>query len=74
MESKSQLSNTLNRYSRQMILPQIGSSGQDSLSSSSVLVIGAGGIGSTVLMYLASSGVPAVILDFDTVDVSNLHR
>lgn len=62
------------RYARQMIMPQIGSEGQHNLSDSKVLIVGAGGIGSTVAMYLAASGVPADVLDFDVVEVSNLHR
>jgi adenylyltransferase/sulfurtransferase len=62
------------RYSRQMIMPQIGSTGQEALQSSKVLIVGAGGIGSTVALYLAASGVPTDVLDFDRVEVSNLHR
>lgn len=62
------------RYARQIIMPQIGSEGQRKLSSSKVLIVGAGGIGSTVAMYLAASGVPADVLDFDLVEISNLHR
>lgn len=62
------------RYARQMIMPQIGHEGQQILSSSKVLIVGAGGIGSTVAMYLAASGVPCDVLDFDLVEVSNLHR
>ncbi len=55
-------------------MPQIGHEGQQILSSSKVLIVGAGGIGSTVAMYLAASGVPCDVLDFDLVEVSNLHR
>jgi hypothetical protein len=62
------------RYSRQMILPQVGGDGQQTFLSSKVLVVGAGGIGSTVAMYLAASGIPTDVLDFDKVEVSNLHR
>jgi len=58
-----------------MLLPQIGPYGQKSISSSSVLIIGAGGIGSTLIMYLAGAGVGRMtIVDFDTVELSNLHR
>ena len=66
----------IERYSRQLILSQgFGVSGQQKLLSSSVLVIGAGGIGSTLLMYLATSGVGQLgIVDFDNVEISNLHR
>lgn len=71
MEERSE---RLQRYGRQMILPCIGREGQDKLCASRVLLIGAGGIGSTAALYLASSGVPLTILDHDTVDRSNLHR
>lgn len=64
------------RYSRQMIVPAMGGlEGQRKLTSCSVLVVGAGGIGSTVLMYLAGAGIGRIeVLDFDVVEVSNLHR
>lgn len=62
------------RYSRQMIMPQVGSDGQKAFQSSKVLVVGAGGIGATVAMYLAGAGIPTDVLDFDKVEVSNLHR
>ena len=62
------------RYARQMIMPQIGQEGQQILSSSKVLIVGAGGTGSTVALYLAASGVPCDVLDFDLVELSNLHR
>ena len=66
----------ITRYSRQLLLADgFGVAGQRKLLSSSALVIGAGGIGSTVLPYLASSGVGSItIVDFDEVDRSNLHR
>jgi len=66
----------ISRYSRQLLLSDgFGVNGQQTLLSSSILVIGAGGIGSTVLLYLASSGVGHVtIVDYDTVEMSNLHR
>lgn len=57
-----------------MIMPQIGQEGQQILSSSKVLIVGAGGTGSTVALYLAASGVPSDVLDFDLVELSNLHR
>ncbi|MDF2430643.1 MAG: sulfur-carrier protein adenylyltransferase/sulfurtransferase [Mucilaginibacter sp.] len=65
----------LKRYSRQVILPEIGLSGQEKLNSAKVLMIGAGGIGCTVLQYLAAAGVGEIsIVDDDIVDMSNLHR
>lgn len=63
------------RYSRQMILDNIKEAGQERLKNSSVLVIGAGGLGCPVLLYLAGSGIGRIgIMDHDTVDESNLHR
>eukprot|EP01038_Epipyxis_sp_PR26KG_P004606 gene4606-6483_t len=64
----------LNRYSRQMLVPQVGYEGQLKLNSSKVLIVGAGGIGSTVALYLAGAGVPIHIMDFDKVEETNLHR
>jgi adenylyltransferase/sulfurtransferase len=64
---------TIERYSRQMFI--IGVSGQEQLQQSSVLVIGAGGIGSTVLYYLAGAGIGHIdIMDHDIIEISNLHR
>ncbi|MGZ4126336.1 MAG: HesA/MoeB/ThiF family protein, partial [Actinomycetota bacterium] len=63
------------RYARHIILPGIGGEGQRKLLDSKVLVIGAGGLGSPVAMYLAAAGVGTLgILDFDKVDESNLQR
>jgi sulfur-carrier protein adenylyltransferase/sulfurtransferase len=63
------------RYSRQILLPDFGTKNQIKLLNSSVLVIGAGGLGSPALLYLAAAGVGRLgIIDFDNVDVSNLQR
>lgn len=63
------------RYSRHLILPEVGMDGQRRLKGSSVLCVGAGGLGSPLLMYLAAAGVGRIgIVDFDTVDRSNLQR
>jgi len=63
------------RYSRHLIIPDIGVLGQKRLKNARVLVIGAGGLGSATLLYLAAAGVGTLgIVDFDTVDESNLQR
>src|ERR1041385_8192150 len=71
-----QLSNEeIRRYSRHLILPEVGLAGQKKICSSSVLCIGAGGLGSPIAMYLAAAGVGRLgLVDFDTVDFSNLQR
>lgn len=63
------------RYSRQIMLPEIDIEGQQKLLDASVMLIGLGGLGSPVAMYLASAGIGHLILvDFDTVELSNLQR
>lgn len=63
------------RYSRQILLPAFGYEGQERLLASRVLILGLGGLGSPVAMYLAAAGVGTLVLaDFDAVDLSNLQR
>ena len=71
-----QLSNEeIRRYSRHLILPEVGLAGQKKIKGTSVLCIGAGGLGSPIAMYLAAAGIGKIgIVDFDTVDYSNLQR
>lgn len=65
----------LNRYARHFAIPEFGLAGQAKLKQSKVLVVGAGGLGSPVLLYLAAAGVGKLgIVDFDVVDLSNLQR
>ena len=67
--------NKLLRYSRHILLPKIGYEGQEKLANSHVLIIGAGGLGSPVALYLGASGVGHLtICDFDDVDLTNLQR
>ena len=63
------------RYSRHLIIPEVGMTGQQRLKNAKVLVVGAGGLGSPALLYLAAAGVGTLgIIDFDVVDESNLQR
>jgi molybdopterin/thiamine biosynthesis adenylyltransferase len=65
----------IRRYSRQIMLPEIGTNGQEKLKQAKVLVIGAGGLGCPVLQYLAAAGVGKIaIAEFDVVDEANLQR
>jgi adenylyltransferase/sulfurtransferase len=65
----------IRRYGRHLIIPEIGLEGQKKLRAASVLVVGAGGLGSPAAMYLAAAGIGRIgLVDYDTVDVSNLQR
>ena len=65
----------ISRYSRHLILPEVGMAGQKKLKATSVLCIGTGGLGSPITMYLAAAGIGKIgIVDFDVVDFSNLQR
>ena len=76
MNKLEKLSNPeISRYSRHLILEQVGMEGQQKLKASSVLCIGTGGLGAPLLMYLAAAGIGRIgIVDFDVVDESNLQR
>jgi molybdopterin/thiamine biosynthesis adenylyltransferase len=63
------------RYARHIVLPEIGGPGQNKLKNSSVLVIGAGGLGAPLLLYLAAAGIGRIgVVDHDTVSLSNMQR
>ncbi len=63
------------RYSRHLLIPEVGLEGQRKLKNSSALVIGTGGLGSPVALYLAAAGVGRIgLVDYDVVDSSNLQR
>ena len=65
----------IRRYSRHLIMPEVGLTGQKKLKEASVLCIGVGGLGSPLAIYLAAAGVGRIgLVDFDVVDFSNLHR
>ena len=65
----------LNRYKRHLVLPEVGLAGQEALRAGRVLVVGAGGLGSPVAMYLAAAGVGTIgLVDADRVDLTNLQR
>ena len=74
-EVKALTADQVKRYSRHIIMPQVGSAGQRKLLQAKVLIIGAGGLGSPSAVYLSLAGVGTIgIADFDVVDVSNLQR
>ena len=63
------------RYARHLTLPEVGPEGQRLLGEASVLVVGAGGLGSPALLYLAAAGIGQIgVIDDDSVDISNLQR
>src|SRR5512137_1254346 len=63
------------RYSRHLLIPEVGLDGQRKLKAASVLVIGTGGLGSPVALYLAAAGIGRIgLVDYDVVDSSNLQR
>jgi sulfur-carrier protein adenylyltransferase/sulfurtransferase len=65
----------IRRYSRHLLIPEVGLEGQRKLKSASVLIIGTGGLGSPISLYLAAAGIGRIgIVDYDVVDVSNLQR
>ena len=67
--------NELLRYSRHILLPQIDIEGQEKIRNSKAVLVGLGGLGSVISMYLASSGIGEIVLiDHDEVEISNLQR
>ncbi len=63
------------RYSRQLLLSEIGIEGQKKLKAAKVLIVGTGGLGAPLALYLAAAGIGTIgLVDFDCVDISNLHR
>ncbi|MGI8574427.1 MAG: molybdopterin-synthase adenylyltransferase MoeB [Egibacteraceae bacterium] len=75
LEPASLSNDEIRRYSRHLIMPNIGMEGQGRLKNAKVLLVGTGGLGSPLAMYLAAAGVGTLgLVDYDTVDESNLHR
>src|SRR5208283_5055222 len=75
MQSSIMTADQIDRYGRQMLLPGIGEEGQLKLLRSRVLLVGAGGLGSPIALYLAAGGIGTLgIVDFDRVGLSNIHR
>ena len=67
--------NSIERYSRQIILKDVGALGQKKITKSRVLVVGAGGLGCPVIDYLSRAGVGYIgVIDHDVVNISNIHR
>ena len=67
--------NQIQRYARHILLPEVGGVGQEKLLKARVLVVGAGGLGSPLILYLAAAGVGTIgVIDHDSVDLSNLQR
>ena len=67
--------NELSRYARHLNLPDFGIQTQEKLKEARVLVVGTGGLGAPILQYLTAAGVGTIgVVDFDTVDISNLQR
>ena len=63
------------RYARHLVLPEFGEQGQEALKAASIVIVGAGGLGSPAALYLAAAGVGRIgLVDFDEVDVTNLQR
>ncbi len=76
VNSKQELSHKeIARYSRHLILPEVGLIGQLKLKAAKILLIGTGGLGSPLALYLAAAGIGTIgLVDFDVVDFSNLQR
>src|SRR6185369_5125532 len=76
VDAVSDLSNEeIRRYSRHLIMPEVGIQGQRKLKAASVLLIGTGGLGSPLSLYLAAAGIGRIgLVDYDVVDESNLQR
>src|ERR671918_1085645 len=75
MDARELTAKELQRYSRHLLLPEVGEEGQRRLKAARVLLIGAGGLGSPLALYLAAAGVGHLgLVDFDVVDFTNLQR
>jgi len=75
LEERELTEEQIERYSRQIVLKEVGGIGQRKLLASTVTIVGAGGLGSPIAYYLAAAGIGNLkIVDFDKVDLSNLHR